>query len=212
MVTVVGVVGDILDDGLDSEPEPRFYISYDQDPRAHGSAIVAAEVDPLSLVAAARRELGAMNSQVPITEINTLENMVRESAATPRAVSTLSLGFGLLALLLAAVGIYGVMAYSVAERTREIGVRTALGAKATDVTGMILARSLRMCLVGAVGGLTLALIFGRVLASLLFGVSPRDPLTFLVTFAALGGVALLAAWVPAYQASRVDPLVAMRAE
>ena len=153
-----------------------------------------------------------MDGQIPITEITTLENLIRESVSTPRAVSTLAMAFGLLALLLAAVGIYGVMAYSVTERTREIGVRTALGAKAGDVTGMILARSLRMCLVGAVGGLILALAFGRVLASLLFGVTPRDPLTFLLTFGVLGGVALLAAWVPARQATHVNPMVAMRAE
>lgn len=210
--TVVGVVGDILDDGLDSDPEPRFYLSYDQKPRTFGAVIMATSVDPMSLVAAARREVAATDDRIPITEINTLDGLIRESVATPRAVSALAMIFGLLALLLAAVGIYGVMAYSVTERTREIGVRTALGAKAGDVTGMILARSLRMCLVGAVGGLVLVLVFGQIVASLLFGVTPRDPLTFLLTFVVLGGVALLAAWVPAHQASRVDPMVAMRAE
>ena len=212
MAAVVGVVGDILDDGLDSDPEPRFYLAYEQDPRPRGSVMVATAVAPMSLVAAVRREVGLIDALIPVTEVNTMENLVRESVATPRAVSTLAMAFGLLALLLAAVGIYGVMAYSVTERTREIGVRTALGAKAGDVTGMILARSLRMCLVGAVGGLVLALAFGQIVASLLFGVTPRDPVTFLLTFVVLGGVAILAAWVPAHQASRVDPMVAMRAE
>jgi predicted permease len=210
--TVVGVVADILDDGPRGEHEPRFYLSYEQDPKTWGSIILTSSVEALSLVQPARRAVGELNGRVPVTEVVTMEALVRESTFAERVLSGLAAAFGSLALLLAAVGIYGVMAYSVSERRREIGIRTALGAKRSEVTGLVMLRAFRMSLVGAFGGMALALAFGQVLASLLFGVTPRDPVSFLITFTVLGGVALLAAWVPAQQAGRVDPMVAMRAE
>jgi predicted permease len=210
--TVVGLVADILDDGLDSQAEPRLYFSTFQRPQRSMNVVMGTSVEPSSLVPIVRSQIGALDNNVPVSDVSTLKSLVRESVARPRAAFLLSAVFGSLALILAAIGTYGVVTYSVSERTREIGVRIALGARATDVLRHVLARSLRITLVGVGLGLAAALLLGRALSGLLFGISPGDPVTLAVSLAVLIGVAVLAAYVPARQATRVDPMVAMRYE
>jgi putative ABC transport system permease protein len=212
-MTVAGVVKDVRQFELIIEPKPQMYIPYQQaeffEPRA---LVIGTNFDPLSLASTVRQTVWEIDKNQPVSDISTMEELVADSVARQR-FSMLLLGiFASLALVLAAVGIYGVMSYSVAQRTREIGIRMALGAQRSDVLKMTIGGGLRLVLIGAAIGLVAALILTRVMSSLLFGVSPTDPLTFLSISLVLVSVAVLASYFPALRATRVDPMFALRYE
>jgi putative ABC transport system permease protein len=212
-LTVVGVVKDVRNNELGIEPKPQMYLPHAQneffDPRA---LVVGTNVDPLSLAATVRRTVWEIDKDQPVSDISSMEQVVSESVARQR-FSMLLLGiFAALALVLAAVGIYGVMSYAVAQRTHEIGIRMALGAQRSDVLKLAIGHGLRLVVTGVVIGLAAAFVLTRVMSSLLFGVSATDPITFLTISLVLVSVAVLASYVPALRAARVDPMFALRCE
>jgi putative ABC transport system permease protein len=211
-IEIVGVVSDVKNSGLESEPKPELHFPQPQFPLRFADLVVKTESDPLRFVGAIRSEVRAVDADIPVYDIKTMAQIVGESVARPR-FSTLLLGvFAAVALVLAAVGIYALMAYSVSQRTHEIGIRTALGARAPDVYKLVLGHGALLTLIGLAGGLTAALALTRVLSSFLYGVSARDPLTFVGVCTLLAMVALGASYVPARRAVEVDPLVAIRSE
>jgi putative ABC transport system permease protein len=209
---VVGVVGDTR--SRPGEPAgPQMYVPYAQDPNWSSlSLVVRSSTDPASLVAAARDELHAIDRAIPVYNARPMGDVVAAALAERRASTLLVGAFALLALLLAVTGIYGVTAYYVTQRTHEIGVRMALGAQARHVLGLVLGQSLRLTLGGLALGLCGALALTRVLESLLYGVKPTDPVAFAAAAALLGVVSLLACLLPARRATKVDPLLSLRAE
>jgi len=208
---VVGVVKDVRQYELGLEPKPQMYLPHVQneffEPRA---LVVRTNVDPLSLAATVRRTVWEIDKDQPVSDISSMEQVVSESVARQR-FSMLLLGvFAGLALVLAAVGIYGVMSYGVAQRTREIGIRMALGAQRSDVLRLTVGQGLRLVAVGVLIGLAAAFVLTRVMVSLLFGVSPTDSTTFVTISVILISVAALASYIPALRATKVDPILALR--
>jgi putative ABC transport system permease protein len=173
---------------------------------------VRARGNPGALSGALREQIRAIDSALPVAEVRLMSEVIGNSVAQPRFRTTLLSLFGAAALLLAAIGIYGVLAYTVAQQTREIGIRMALGANPARVLRLVLARGLRLAGAGTVIGVLAALMLTRLLNSLLFDVSATDPLTFAAVAGLLLGAALLACYVPACRAMRVDPMVALRYE
>jgi putative ABC transport system permease protein len=208
---VVGVVADVKHNGLDAEPSLETYSPYQQDSYPYMSVAVRA-ADPMSLVAAVRGEVQALNKDQPIHGVTTMDKMLSESVAPRRFSMVLFSLFAAVAMMLASVGIYGVMSYSVTQRTREIGIRMALGASHRDVAGMVVAQGMKLVVIGIAVGFGAAFLLTRLMASLLYGVSATDPLTFAAISILLAGVALLANYVPARRATRVDPMIALRYE
>jgi putative ABC transport system permease protein len=177
---------------------------------AANALVVRTKVDPLSIATSVRNQVWAIDKDQPVSDIRSMDDIVSEAVARQR-FSMLLLGvFAALALVLAAVGIYGVMSYSVAQRTHEIGIRMALGAQRSDVLKMTVKQGLKLVVAGLVIGLAAAFVLTRVMASLLFGVSATDPVTFVSISLVLIGVAALASYIPALRATKVDPLVALR--
>jgi predicted permease len=211
LLTIVGVVGDTHDYGREQPARPTVYASAMQRPRTGATLIVRTAGDPDAMTAAARGILRELAPDVP-PRFRTLARIVSETQGGRDFDLTLVGAFALAALLLAVAGIYGVTAYGVAQRTREIGVRIALGARGADVLGMIVGQGLRTTLVGVGVGLAGALALTRLIQSLLFGVTATDPLTFAGVTFLLAAVAALACYVPARRATRVDPMVALRQE
>jgi len=209
---IIGVVGDVKHFGPDAESRPQIYISHLQSPAKWMSLIVRTARNPLSLVAAARAELRAIDPAQPVYDIQTLDALVSQSIAPRRFAMLLLATFAMVALLLGAIGIYGVISYGVSKRTHEIGIRMALGARRHDVLGLVVRRGMKLALIGVGAGLAGALAASRVLQSLLFEVQPFDPLVFLLVTLTLTAVALLACWLPARRASKVDPMEALRHE
>jgi predicted permease len=211
-LTVVGVVGNVKHYALDSDSRVAFYTPHLQNLFSTMYVAVRTSGDPLSLAAAVSREARALDPNVPIYDVKPMEQLLAQSLAR-RRFAMVSLGlFALVALLLAAVGIYGVMSYSVAQRTREIGIRVALGAQTNNVLKLVVGQGMRLAGLGVGAGLLAAFALTRVMASLLFGVPATDPLTFAVIALLLAGVALVACWIPARRAAQVDPMVALRYE
>ena len=210
---IVGVVADIRRNGLDLDVQPEMYVSYLQRPDRRLNLVLRTEArDAAQLTQAARAEVKAFDPNQIIWRTQTLEQLLGTSVA-PRRFNMLLLGiFAGVALVLAAVGLYGVMSYSVSWRTHEIGIRMALGAKRGDVLRLVMRQGMTMTLIGLVLGLVGAFSMSRVIAGLLHGVSPTDPLTFTVVSIVLLAVALLACLIPARRATRVDPIVALRTE
>jgi putative ABC transport system permease protein len=208
---VIGVVKDVRQNDFVAEPKMEMYMAYPQlSSFAPNALVVRTNVAPLSLATSVRNAVWAVDKDQPVSDIRTMEGIVSESVARQR-FSMLLLGiFASLALILAAVGIYGVMSYSIAQRTREIGIRMALGAQRSDVLKLAVGQGLRLVLIGVAIGLGAAFILTRVMASLLFGVSATDPTTFATISLVLISVALLASYIPALRATRVDPMVALR--
>jgi putative ABC transport system permease protein len=174
--------------------------------------VVRTAGDPSQSVAAVERTIHLVEKDLPVYSVRSMNQLLGSSLATRRLTLVLLAGFAALALLLAAVGIYGVTSYSVKQRTHELGIRMALGAQADDVMKLVLKQGLMLALTGIVIGLAASFSLTRLMKSLLFGVHPADPITFAVIAALLIGVALLACWIPAWRATRVDPLVALRIE
>jgi putative ABC transport system permease protein len=209
---IVGVVGDVKHSALDEEANPQIYraIAQLQFPTLSMSLAVRTSGDPMQLVAAVRGQVWAVDKDVPIINIETMERLMGKSVA-PRRFNLLLLGvFALVGLALACVGLYGVMSYMLTQRTREIGVRMAMGAQTSDVLRLVLGEGMKLALIGAFLGLCGALALTRLLKTLLFGVSATDPLTFIAIAALLIFMALLACWIPGRRAAKVDPMVALR--
>lgn len=210
---VVGVVGDERVTNLDDKRDnPGIYVTNEQSPVYFGGLVVRATTEPSRLVKAMRRAVSDVNKEQPLTDVKTLEQIKSESMAGDRLRSMLLGVFAGIALLLSAVGIYGVISYSVAQRTGEIGIRAALGASRIDVLGLVLGRGIWMTGAGLAVGFAGALALTRLLATLLFGVGPSDPFTMVVVCGMLASVGLLACYLPARRAAQVDPAVALRYE
>jgi len=210
---IVGVVRDVKHFGLDMEAKPEYYIPYNQDPWSSALNIaMRTTADPASLSQAVRSEVRALDSTLPVRNVRTMEQMVQRSVAEPR-FRTLLLGvFAGVALLLSVLGIYGVMSWSVAQRTREVGVRMALGAAPADILKLLVGQAMIVAVIGVSLGLCAALMLTRVLASFLFEVNATDPVTFVAVSVLLIAAALLACYVPARRATKVDPMIALRYE
>ena len=210
---IVGVVDDVRRKGLDADVQPEMYFSYAQNPERRLNLVIRSTTEDASqLTPAARAEVKAFDPQQIIWRAQTLEQLLSTSVA-PRKFNMMLLGiFAGVALVLAAVGLYGVMSYSVSWRTQEIGIRMALGAKRTDVLRMVVRQGMTMTLIGLALGLIGVVALSRVMAGMLYGVSPTDPLTFTGVSIVLLVVALLACLIPARRATRVDPIVALRSE
>jgi putative ABC transport system permease protein len=210
--TIVGIVADIKHSALDAEPKPHLYFSYLQNPFPYLTLVVRSATSPEGLAAALRSEVWAVDKDQPVTAITTMERYLSEAMATRRFNMILLGVFAIVALVLAAVGIYGVISYSVTQRTHEIGVRMALGASSGDVMRLIVGQAMTLAAAGVAAGLVAAFALTRVMESLLFGVSSHDVITFIAIPLVLGAVALAACLVPARRATKVDPMVALRYE
>jgi len=210
--TVIGVVGDVRYIGLDRRPVPVVFTSTDQFPASALTLAVRTRITPESLTGAIRRAVQNLDPEQPIYHVATMEQRVSDSVGSQRFEASLLGLFASVALLLATVGIYGIMSYWVTQRTHEIGVRVALGAQPRQVLRLVLARAAGLTLSGLSVGLVGAFVLAHSLSSLLFGVRPTDPVTFLTTSAALAGIAFIASWRPARRAAGVDPIVALRCE
>jgi putative ABC transport system permease protein len=210
---IVGVVGDVRYEGLHAKVQPAFYLPYQQSPWFDMSLVVRTNVsEPRTLAAAVSKEVWALDRDLPVARVATMEELMSRSVAQPRFRTLLVAVFSCVALLLAAVGVYGVMSYAVVRRTHEIGVRVALGARGRDVLRLVVGHGLRLVLAGIGCGLAGALLLTRVMEGMLYGVSAADPATYAVVALLLASVALLACFIPARRATKVDPMVALRYE
>ena len=207
---IVGVVGHVKNYGVDQTSRVEVYLPYEQSPVTSVTLIVRAEKDPAALSAGLREAVKAADPDVPLYAVRTLAEIVSDRTAERRLAVMLISVFAAVALLLAAIGIYGVMSYAVAQRTQEIGIRMALGAERHDILRMVLRHGSLMAAAGVGIGLLTALGLARLITSLLFQVSATDPPTFSIVPVVLAAVALLACYIPARRATRVDPLVALR--
>jgi len=214
-MTVIGVVGDVKHSGLNQPTDPSVYTPFAQNDEAWRRfmtlAIRAGEASP-GLVEEVKKQIWSLDNQIPVSDVHTMEELMSVSLAQQR-FNMLLLGlFAALALVLAAVGIYGAMAYAVNQRTHEIGIRTALGAQRGDVLRLVMKDGANIALFGIASGIAGALALTRLMASLLFEVKPTDPATFADVAILLALVALAACYIPARRAMRVDPIVALRYE
>jgi len=210
--TVVGVVGDVRAGAIQKEPYPQLYFPSTQQPRRMMFLTVRTEGAPEGLVGSLRREVAALDADLPVSDVLTMEQRLGRAVAKPQVNVLLLGGFAAVALLLAGIGIYGVISQMVAQRTREIGIRMALGARSNDVLRLMIRQGITPALVGIALGLVAALAGSRLLESLLYGVSATDPLSFVIVPVFLAGVALFATWLPARRATRIDPTEALRQE
>jgi putative ABC transport system permease protein len=216
-LTIAGVVGDVKHGGLDRETRPEMYVPYLQGLLPSWGVppmflVVRSESEPAGLTAAVRGVVKELDRDQPVYDVATMERLLSKSTAPRRFNMTLLAVFAALALTLAGVGIYGVMAYAVTERTREIGIRMALGAQASDALKLVIRQGMRLTLVGVALGSMGAFALTGLIKNLLFNVRPTDPLTFIVIALLLTSVALLACWIPARRATKVDPMIALRCE
>jgi putative ABC transport system permease protein len=207
---IVGVVGDMRRSGLDKDPRPEVYAYQDQAPDNGLDLALRADGDLFAVARAAERTVWAIDPDQPVANMRPLEELLRGTVAERRLSMALLAAFGVLALVLAAIGIYGVMAFSTAQRTRELGIRLALGAEPRDVLQLVLRDGARLSALGVGLGVMGAFAASRALSSMLYGVSPTDPLTFAAVVAILGSASLLACYIPARRATRLDPVVALR--
>ncbi len=209
---IVGIVGDVRQFGPEGAPMSEFFRPHAQEPSGSMAFVVRTGTDPMSLLKPIEGAIWQANKSIPFYAVNTMRQLLENSWANRRFSVVLLAGFALVALVLAMIGIYGVVSYSTAQRTREIGIRMALGAQRQDVMGMVVGQGMRLVLIGVAAGIVGALFMGRLLSTLLFGVSSLDPVTFFAVGLVLILVALTACYIPARRAMRVDPMVALRYE
>jgi putative ABC transport system permease protein len=209
---IVGVVGEVRQTALEMEPAAHIYVPYWQEPTPSMTLVARTTGEPIDVAAAARLQVWAVDKDQPIARLRTMEQLVAGTLTSRRFNMLLLIVFAATALMLAAVGLYGVMAYTVTQRTREIGVRVALGAQARDVVRLVIGQGMKLALIGVAMGIAGAWALTRVMSSLLFDVSATDPATFVLIGAVLTGVAGLACYLPARRAAKVDPMVALRYE
>jgi putative ABC transport system permease protein len=209
---IIGVVADVKNDDLDEAPDPAAYLPYSQNPYLTMSLIIRGTQDPTRMVSGVRSEVHALDAALPVSNIKTISQMIYERVSPKRLMTYILAVFALCALLLASVGIYGVMSYAVSQRTQEIGIRMALGARTADVLKLVVSNGMKLTLIGVLIGLAGAFALTRFLENLLFHVTPTDKVTFVAVATTLIVVALVASYVPARRATKVDPLVALRDE
>jgi putative ABC transport system permease protein len=209
---IIGVVADVKNDDLDEAPDPAAYLPYSQNSYLTMNLIIRGTQDPTRMVSGVRSEVNALDPAIPVSNIKTISQMIYERVSPKRLMTYILAVFALCALLLASVGIYGVMSYAVSQRTQEIGIRMALGARTADVLKLVVSNGMKLTLIGVVIGLAGAFALTRFLENLLFHVTPTDTVTFIAVATSLIVVALLASYVPARRATKVDPLVALRDE
>jgi predicted permease len=218
-MTVIGIVADERHNGVTGLVKEKFYVPHSQWHVSTGGnlirggfLVVRTAGDPMALAGAVRNQVREMDANLPVANIRPMTEVVSTALATPRLTGFLLGTFAAIALMLAAVGIYGVLSYLVARRTHEIGIRLAIGADRTQVMGLVLQQGLTLAAAGIIAGVVAALLLTRLMQSLLYEVGPADPGTFVVVTAALLAVSLLASALPAFRATRVSPLVALRTE
>jgi len=209
---IVGVVDDVRQFGLARAPEPEMYLPYDQTPVRQMTVVARTTASPEAVFAAARAAVHDIDAALPLFELTTLERHFQDSAARPRLYMTLLMSFAGVAVLLAAIGLYGVVSYSVRQQSHELGVRIALGASRADVVRLVLGSSLRVTVSGAALGIVGAIAVSGTLKALLYGVSATDPWTYAAVVALMVSVGALASWLPARQATSIDPASALRSE
>jgi putative ABC transport system permease protein len=209
---VVGIVGDVKEAGLDEPNQPQIYLPLRQWPVSAMSVVIRTATPPASLAEMVRADVHAVDPNLPLSNVRTLDQIVARSISQPRFYMTLLTIFAGVALALAAIGIFGVLSYAVAQRTREIGIRMALGAQERSVVTLVVRQAMGMVLAGVVCGTIAALLLSQTLTKMLFRVTPTDPTTFGAVGLVLIAVALVASYMPARRATRVDPIVALRAE
>jgi putative ABC transport system permease protein len=209
---IVGVVKDSKYGSLGESPQPYIYLPLAQNYVPDVNLLVRAGGDTAGTAGVLRSELLALDPNLSPLEIGTMDQQVNRSLSPVRAATHLVGGMGVLALVLAAVGVFGLLAYTVSRRTREIGIRMALGARPQEVLALVLRQGLRLVLVGEVLGLVLALVLTRFMSGFVFGVSPADPVTYLGSALLLAAVGVLAGYLPAMRAARIDPYTALRQE
>ncbi len=210
--TIVGVVGNVKQESITAGVAPEIYVPFSQMPMNGMTVFVRSKGDPAELARALRAEVFAIDKNQPVYDVKTLEQRVVQTIAASRSLMLLFSGFAVLALVLASVGIYGIVSYSVSQRTKEIGIRMALGARGVDVLRMVLKNGMTLVVAGVAIGVAGALALTRFLTTMLFGVTPTDTATFIVVSLTLATVALIACLVPARRATKVDPLEALRYE
>jgi putative ABC transport system permease protein len=213
--TVIGVVKDMRERGFELEMKPGVYIPYAQFPETWAqpeNIVVRAKGDPTALAGAVRRVIAGVDPEQPVAAVRTMDEILDRDVEDRTQHMTLLGAFAALALLLASIGLYGVLSYAVTQRSREIGLRMALGATARSVLGMVVGRGLALTATGLVLGLALAAAATRAMKTMLYGVDAVDPATFAQVAALLCAIAVLACWIPARRASRVDPIVVLREE
>jgi putative ABC transport system permease protein len=208
-ITIVGIVRSLRHRGLDVDPAPEYYLPFTLDPERSMVLAVRSAQDPRSLASAIRREIQSIDPDLPLANIRTLENVTADSVAPRRMSMILLAAFAGIALLLASVGIYGVISYLVVQRTHEIGVRMALGAQRHDVLRLVVGHAAKLVLIGCAIGLALAFMSTRTLSALLYNVGAFDAATFILVTTALTAVALIASYIPALRATRADPMIAL---
>jgi putative ABC transport system permease protein len=212
--TVIGVVGDVLHEGLDGAARPEMYLPVDQamNIESNPTIVVRAETTPGAAAGELRATVSAIDPAIAVDRIETMQQLVSGSVAQPRFRTMIITAFSLLALVMASIGIYGVMNYLVIQRTREFGIRLSLGATPTDVLRLVLGRAATLIGAGTCFGLVGSVLLVRLITKLLFGTAPLDPLTFAAVPVLLAAVALAASYIPARRATRIDPTVALRYE
>ncbi|HSF40527.1 MAG TPA: ABC transporter permease [Thermoanaerobaculia bacterium] len=210
--TVVGVVGDVRQHGLASEVRPEVYVPFEQSPTLAATLLVRTAGDPRAFSGPLREAVHALDPEQPVEEVRTLEEVRGEALASPRLTAALLALFAGLALVVSAAGVSGVVAFSVSQRTREIGLRMALGARQETVLGMVLLEGMALALAGLALGIAGALAVSRLLSGLLYGVGPTDPVTYGAVSLTLLAAAAVACWIPAQRATTVDPMVALRSQ
>jgi putative ABC transport system permease protein len=209
---VIGVISDTRHAGLDSDPRSEVYLPHLQSPYGSMTYVVRTTGDPLALLQAVKSEIWAVSKDQPFSSVSTIEQLVSKSLAERRFNLLLFGSFALIALVLAGVGIYGLISFSTSQRTHEIGIRMALGANHKEVLGLVLREGLTLTALGLGIGWVAAFALTRVISSMLYGVSATDPLTFVTVSMILATVALAACYIPARRATKVDPMIALRYE
>ena len=209
---IVGVVGDVRHFGFDRAPRPEIYAPYAYDPWPFMALVVRTEKEPLSYVGAVRSQILAVDPHQPVYGVRSMDQVLRDSTHQRRFTVQLLGLFAVIAILLALIGIYSVMSYSMSQRLHEMGVRLALGARRSQVLKLAMGWGLKLVLIGIVLGLGLSFVLTRFASSLLYGISPTDPVVFMSVSLLIVSVAALATYIPAHRVSRADPIEALRYE